>query len=279
MNRPPGAAPFARILVPLGPGTGPARALGVARSLAERTGASLRVLSVIPPPGPEGPAAPTTDRLSLPPGSDVRHVRYGSVAAAVVAAAGPGTLVCMASHGAYGPARTLAGGVADDVVRTIGGPVLLVGPRADAGALDRGGPVIACLDGPEDAERVLAPARAWAGAFGVPLWRAHVVPDGPPGDRRPGGWSPLPEGPITLRVVHDRDPARGLADLAASAGATALVLAGHGRRGWARVLTGSVVASTVQLSPVPVLVVPAAGRARPPAPARALGRPDATCPS
>jgi nucleotide-binding universal stress UspA family protein len=181
----------------------------------------------------------------------------------------PGTLVCLSSHGRGGLAWAVLGSVAEVLLRTIDRPALVVGPRLAEGA-GFGGRVVAGIDGSPESERTLEPARQWATMLGAPLWLIEVAPPGPPpewvthGDametghlanlaRRIGGvegWD----------VLHSKDPAQALVDLAASRTEPTglLVLATHGRTGWDRLRLGSVTAATVRDATVPVLVVPAA---------------------
>lgn len=269
------AAPFDRILVPLaGAGTGD-RGLAVARRLARQAGVPVRTLHVAPPPGAAASGARAAPRAPAGPvrtGESGEVVGYGSVARAIADAVDPRTLVCMSSHGAYGPGHTLAGGVTDAVVRTAGVPVLLVGPHVppDAGC-DRGR-VVACTDGSPLSERVLPTAHRWSRAFGLPLWLVEVTPPegaaGGAGDSRDASGRRLAQlarsmpGVAGWRVVHDRHPARALAALAGAGPVALLVTAVHGRTGWSRVVTGSVTASVVRRAPVPVLVIPARSAVR-----------------
>jgi nucleotide-binding universal stress UspA family protein len=64
-------------------------------------------------------------------------------------------------------------------------------------------------------------------------------------------------------VLHDDRPAHALALLAEAAPAAVLVVAGHGRTGWSRLLDGSTTAALVREAPVPVLLVPHGGTAGP----------------
>jgi nucleotide-binding universal stress UspA family protein len=121
-------------------------------------------------------AAP--DQHDVPPLVVVnRVVGTGSVAASIVAAAEPGTLVCMTSHGAYGPARTLAGSVTEEVIRTTRTPVLLIGPQVHARDPLVAGAIVGCIGHlPERDRETVATARRWAGAFRLPLRLTHVIP-------------------------------------------------------------------------------------------------------
>ena len=57
---------------------------------------------------------------------------HGPVEAIVEAAAEPGALVCMATHGRGALRAAVLGSVAQSVVREANGPLVLVGPEVDA---------------------------------------------------------------------------------------------------------------------------------------------------
>jgi nucleotide-binding universal stress UspA family protein len=268
--------PFDRILVPVGPGPGTERALTVALELVRRTSVPIRLLSVARPIDEDdvvarlaavaGPGAP-------PAAVETRVMGYAQIATAIVGAAEPGTLVCMSSHGAYGPARTLAApSITEEVLCSAAEPVLVVGPRVTRDLSLGDGRVVACLDGTRYSERALAPAQQWSCAFGSPLWLVHAGPSrGSNVDTTGEGDRPAERWLDTLadsvggvdgwQVLHDRRPARALVALVETTPVAVLVMATHGRAGWTRVLAGSVIASTVRRAGAPVLVVPApAGR-------------------
>lgn len=257
--------PFDRILVPTRPAADAERALSVAGCLACRTGVPVRLLSVGSPididrimrrfAAGDNEGAPQIDIES-------RVAGVGSVPGAIMAEAEPGTLVCMTSHGAYGPARTLAHTVAEEVVRLAREPVLLVGPHVGPDDPLGAGRVVACLDGGRGDEDIVVTAGSWSRAFGLPLCLVHVMPAPSPAQRaaarRPRSqprW-----GADGCRVLHDRHPARALADLAARTAVAVFVMAPVGRTGWGRVLAGSVTASTVRRAAAPVLAVPPRAR-------------------
>jgi nucleotide-binding universal stress UspA family protein len=269
--------PFDRILVPVEPAAATEQALTVALELVRRTGVPLCLLSVARPIEEDelearvaalaGPGASLTE-------VETRVVGYGQIATAIAAAAEPGTLVCMSSHGAYGPVRTLTGpSITEQVLCSAAEPVLVVGPRVAPDLSLGEGRIVACLDGTRHSERVLAPAQQWSCALGLPLWLVHVGPARGSNVDTTGQGHVAPERRLdTLahsvggvdggRVLHDRHQARALAALAETTPVAAFVMAIHGRTGWTRVLRGSVTASTVRRARAPVLVVPAsAGRA------------------
>jgi nucleotide-binding universal stress UspA family protein len=263
--------PFDRILVPLGPAPIAERALVVALDLVRRTGVPLRLLSVATPVDEDELAArlaAVPGRGGVPTDVETRVTEYGSIAEAITAAAEPGTLVCMSSHGGYGPGRMLVGSVTEDVLRSVEEPVLVVGPGVPPDVSMGDGRMVACLDGSPYSERTLAPAQRWSRAFGLPLWLVQVAPPEGPTPDEAGPDDVPPEhhldalarslgGVEGWRVVHDRHPARALAAMAENVPVAAFVMATHGRTGWSRVLVGSTTASAVHQASVPVLVVPA----------------------
>lgn len=129
--------------------------------------------------------------------------------------------------------------------------------------------MVACVDGSDESERTIEPARAWAAALGLPLWLVEVAEPSTPAEWRTQGdaLESAPLARLARRVgdvegwdtFHNRHPARELVDLSASAyqPTALLVMATHGRTGWDRLRLGSVSSATVHAAAVPVLVVPA----------------------
>jgi nucleotide-binding universal stress UspA family protein len=264
-------APFSDILVPLDGSPAAERALDPACGLARRVGVPLRLLSRILP----GEAEERTAYLAglarrLVAGAEVgtRLVDRESIPDAIIDSLGPGTLVCISSHGRGGVARGVMGSVTEALLRMIERPTLVIGPNAGSPRpLD--GRVVACIDGSPESEQAIEPARQWADALDRPLWLIEVAdPTRTAADvllhdvvesghlavlaRAAGGTS-------EWDVLHGKSPARALADLAASKAdpVALLVMATHGRTGWDRLRLGSVTIATVHSAPVPVLVVPA----------------------
>jgi nucleotide-binding universal stress UspA family protein len=264
--------PFTDILVPLDGSTAAERALTPALELATRTGVPLRVLRRALTDEAEIAAeylAGVTDRYAGRIDIDTEVVERGSIPYAIFQAVGPGTLVCMSSHGRGRVAQPVLGSVAETLLGRIDRPALVVGPhfRPDVRIAGR---IVACIDGSPESEQTLAPARQWSKAFGLPLWLIEVAEPSPPLEWTTYGASmeaaPLVRlarrvgGVDAWDVHHGKHPARELAELAASPyqPTALLVMATHGRTGWDRLRLGSVTAATVHEATVPVLVVPAA---------------------
>lgn len=264
-------APFTDILVPLDFSPVSERALRPAIELAGRTGVPLRVTMRAPDDDPEAAdqyladvAARHGDAASI----ETMVVVKGSIPDAILQGVGLETLVVMSSHGRGRVAGTLLGSIAEDVLRAIDLPVLVVGPQV-ADGFTFAGRVLACIDGSPESERTLEPARAWASAFDLPLWLVEVAEPGPPVDwATDSGTTETAHlarlagrlhGGVEWDVYRNSHPARELAERSASAteSTALLVMATHGRTGWDRLRLGSVTSATVHDAAVPVLVVPA----------------------
>jgi nucleotide-binding universal stress UspA family protein len=174
-----------QVVVPLdGSDTG-ARALPLAHAFAGRTGAEVVTVHV----------------------GDGGHGRVdvelrGEPAAALLAFAqeAPGRVLCLSSHGRSGLRRALVGSVAEQVVRTSPGPVIVVGPEVELRP-----PVILprtiVVAVRSAAHGVEALAERWAPLLGAKVDRVHISVDG----------SEAPEG---ARTLPGDDPAAELLRLA-----------------------------------------------------------------
>jgi nucleotide-binding universal stress UspA family protein len=263
-------APFTEVLVPLDGSPASERALAPALELVHRTRVPLRVVSRALVGEGEDRAeylAGIADRNAAVTDVETQVVDRDAVPDAILEAVGPGSLVCMSSHGHGGLTRAVIGSVAEALLRSIGAPALIVGPHVVDARLT--GRIVACLDGSEPSRRTLGPARRWSRTLGLPLWLVEVHDP----SARQADWVARGDthegahlvdvaarlgGVAGWEVLHDRDPAHALAALAAAGSepTALLVMATHGRTGWDRLRLGSVTAATVQQATVPVLVVP-----------------------
>jgi nucleotide-binding universal stress UspA family protein len=260
---------FTEVLVPLDGSPFAERAIGLALEIADRTGASVTLMSSTA----DDPEARATYLAGLVPDDRRRpHVSTvvcddESAARAIILLGRPETLVCMSSHG-HGRSEALLGSVAESVLRELQTPIMVVGPHVPAHAWLGAGRIVACIDGRAETGVLLEPAAELARSLSMPLWLTEVVSpdiglDEAGNDviessslmaaaRRLGdvveGWD----------VLHDSDPARALIHHAASGPVSMLVLATHGARGWRRLAEGSTTAAVVHGAEVPVLVVPVA---------------------
>jgi nucleotide-binding universal stress UspA family protein len=266
---------FTTVLVPLDGSALAARALAPARALAERTGAAL-VLFTAWWGDDELRAQERLDRYVEDlgfEGASAEVVHDALIAPAILARAGPETIVCMSTRGRGGLGEAVLGSVAEEVVRTSDRPVLLVGPNVEREAWASelwftDGTLLCPVDGSERSISVVPVARRWSDFLGLSLRVVEVVP--PPmglqlrpepdeGTRRARAAAEALaglEGSPDWEVIEEQDAAKALVDHARRLPVTLFVMATRARRGFARVALGSVTMQVVHRSPVPVLVVP-----------------------
>lgn len=280
---------FATVVVPLDGSVLAENALAAGTAVARRCGARLLLVQVVRHAHEEPETAAALSSLAagvFGARAETRCLRGRDAAQAIaeLAATTPDALVCMSTHGRGGVGRALVGSVAEDVIRRHGGPVLLVGPSADIGAVPLDGRVLVCLDGSALAEQVLPLARRWAEAFGMGLELVQVVAPGAGGGHSPAGSDaehghspagsdavgdhylagcgrPLHEAGVDVgwTVLRGQRAAAVIAEHVERHRPGLVALSTHGRAGLARLAAGSVAMTVVHHSPRPVLVHRPAG--------------------
>ena len=190
------------------------------------------------------------------------------------AAAGtPDPIICMSTHGRGGLGELVLGSVAAELVCSVDGPLMLVGPGFRGAPLPGEiGRMVVCTDGSDHAGSVAPHAARWASRLNLSPWIVEVV--------RPNEQVPKDDEPIRdlegesaiaqmerltgqvarseesgIRVLHGAEPGSSIADFAAQLPASLVAMATHGRTGLGRLAMGSVAANVVRLSSCPVLVV------------------------
>ncbi len=198
-------------------------------------------------------------------------------------------LVVMTTHGRGAVGRAMHGSVADQLVRALSVPVLLVRPDAEPVATDlpwTAREIVVGLDGSRLAEAALTPSAAFARSLSVPLTLVQVIPPlatatDPPLPfpmgyderitevRRREALDYLENAAERLRgesitvaavAVVNASPAGTLLDLGRPERGTLLAVATRGRGRVKRLMLGSVADKLVREAAVPVLVVPPARR-------------------
>ena len=260
------------MLVPLDGREPSLRSLPRAGRIATRLGLSLRLLSVADDvEATRAWLAAKAAELLPETAVEVEVTSGADPAEAIRAAAGPSTLICMATAATLRPHQGHVGSVAELVVRSARQPVMLIGPKVD---LDPGvptGKVVVPVDGSILSEQALAIAGGLAAALDVPAWVVTVIPakvEAAAG--RELGGSPLgPESgyvrrlasdlgrdhgvPTSYEVLHIDDPADAILDFAGADGL--VVMSTHGRSGLSRLFGGSVALGVVAGAARPVVVV------------------------
>jgi nucleotide-binding universal stress UspA family protein len=295
---------YRKLLVPLDGSAFGEQALPLAVALARRDGAELHLVYVHVPLAPvfadvragmETPPDPHTlqrDRdylvgvvkrlAEMTPAVVTSAVLQGPVAEAIDehARASRTDLVVLTTHGRGAFSRFWLGSVADDLVRRLPMPVLLLRPGEKVA--DRGfRQVLVPVDGTPLAEQALEPAVDLAGTTGVQYVLLRVVTPSVQTAYDPGGFGITPLALPTveelrrdagayldgvagrlrsrgLRVetavaVHTQ-PAIGILETAQNCGCDLIALETHGRKGLARFFLGSVADKVVRGATLPVLV-------------------------
>jgi nucleotide-binding universal stress UspA family protein len=295
------------ILVPLDGSTFSEHALPVAADLARRTGARLHLVQIHEPIAAQMPvegvvawdarwdgairaneeeylrsiAGICAERTGIQP---VTELLEGAVIPALAAYAAEMNIgrIIMTTHGRGGISRVWMGSVADALVRRAATPVLLVRPREEPVAWDRGlsaTHVLVPLDGSELAEGIIDAAMELGNLSGarytllrVVLPLPFIVPPGNMGmaysesgavETRDAATTYLASAAARLReraatvqtaAVFHTSPALGILDYAAANSVDMIAMATHGRGGWSRVALGSVADKVMRGTMMPVLL-------------------------
>jgi nucleotide-binding universal stress UspA family protein len=251
-----------KVIVPLDGSEHADRALRPAIEVARRLGASVALLRAIHPDDTDVAETELAERIAEhePPDPetiiDTMNGPVGAIADAV--ADHPNSLVCMTTHGRSGLTRVLLGSVAEETLREVDVPFLLVGPAYVPGT-GLGSSVIVPVDGSHRSEAVLPIAATWAAELGVSLWIVTVV-DPAEAERMQAKGSDLQENSYVHRlasnmpaakfqtnweVLHSADPADAITAFVEARSGGLIVMATHGRSGLARVALGSVASRVV----------------------------------
>lgn len=254
-------------------------ALTPARSLAEQTGSSVHLVSVIPKEASEderrqglveeahrhGLQQPRISVLK----ADLNTMPVGSEEGGLLQliAESPEALVCMATHARSAIGDLLMGSVATEILNRVKRPVVLTGPRFSA---DWRGPVrtlVVCLDGSSLSEAIIDPAADMASTTGADLLLVQVQsPDAPATamtqDAAESGYLQARAADIRRRyglqanwdVLHGKDPGRAIADYVAGLPDALVAMTTHGHTGARRLTSGSVARDVVHGVGCPVLV-------------------------
>jgi nucleotide-binding universal stress UspA family protein len=255
------------VVVPLDGSRFAERALPVARSLAERLGGRLLLLTTRWDDDARDPSsylermASEQDAAS----TDVLLVqdRPAPQAIQVALEEDENRIVCMTSHGRGRLRWALLGSVAEEVVRSARRPVVLVGRHcSDDPPVLLSHHLVACVDASNVADPVLPIAAEWAKALALDVHLTHVVHplDVQDAEHPPAALPAMiarlrAEGVDATPVVVRRSYVPGaLADYAGELPAALVLMTSHTRTGVERVALGSVAMGTLALSPCPVIV-------------------------
>ena len=173
-----------------------------------------------------------------------------------------GTMIVMSSSG-HGRSAAVLGSVADDVLRAMFGPIVVVGPNAKVPD-SWTGDIVVPVDGSEFSELALPLAAAWGIAWGATPWVVEVLEDSVPAGvdvaessyahRLARALARQSHHDVEYEVLHGRSPAHAIADFAALNDARLIMMSTHGRTGFDRLTAGSVAAAVVHEASCPVVL-------------------------
>ncbi len=259
------------IVVPLDGSPFAERALPIARAVARRVGAQIVLVAAHWEEESDQRKAyleeiatqqdDVATRVELidehPAARAIEHVVEG----------GPNRIVCMTSHGRGTFRWAVLGSVAEEVVRKVRKPALLVGPHCNASWPNDFRHMLVCVDGSSVADPVVPVATRWAKALGLDVRVASVIhPLDVEGATHP---NPVLD-PIVERfeadgvhaaaaVLRDSYTAGAIADFPRELPATLVAMNTHARGGMARIALGSIAMGVVSLAGVPLLLAPMPG--------------------
>ncbi len=272
---------FGDVIVPLDGSAEAARALGPALAIAQYLDSPLRVVAYHDV-GSDGVELTKQVHANLKVLGDAHYFwSVESIRTTVAEALGlvleahPSALIVMSTHG-RGRSAAFIGSVATDVLHVATGPVLLVGPKADVESFRLDGPMIVAVDDNEHAQSILPVAESFGIVFEYTPELVEVVTpdefeafararegamasDMPPesaGVQRAAAAVRKAVGrEVNFEVLHDKHPAKALAEYAKDRSAPLIAMATHAPSGMSRLTHGSVTADTVSEAPCPVLAL------------------------
>jgi nucleotide-binding universal stress UspA family protein len=261
------------IIVPLDGSAFAERALGPAAALAHKTGATVVVLTarqggvVVEPKAylkQVAEAVGITDAEAV-----VIDDRLAASAIVLVAREANDPLACMTTHARGGPGHALFGSVAEEALRRVSAPILLVGLRVPPGIPDLAHLVVG-IDDSDYSNAILPAVWSLAGVLGVDVTLITVVdPESQPARggspamsgaeagnlQRLAGGLGADWGPVAWQVLAASQAADAIVEFADGRPCTVLALTSHGRTGLARITLGSVTMAVVRDATCPVLTV------------------------
>jgi nucleotide-binding universal stress UspA family protein len=173
-----------------------------------------------------------------------------------------GSMIVMSSTGRDRSAAVL-GSVADDVLRGLFGPIIVVGPHVTEFE-SFAGDIIVPVDGSDFSEASLPLAASWGIAFGATPWIVEVLTEPVPAgvdvfessypSRLAKDLKAQSHHDVEFDVLHGPSPAKAITDYAGHNKASLIVMSTHGRTGMQRLSMGSTAAAVVRSASSPVVL-------------------------
>jgi hypothetical protein len=84
-------------------------------------------------------------------------------------------MVCMSTHGHSGLLHAMLGSSAEDAIRELGVPMLLVGPNVELPLASRFDSVVVCTDGTSTSRAIVPEVSAWIRSLRLRAWVVQVL--------------------------------------------------------------------------------------------------------
>ncbi len=173
-----------------------------------------------------------------------------------------GSMIVMSSTGRDRSAAVL-GSVADDVLRELFGPIIVVGPHVTQFE-SFAGDIVVPVDGSDFSETSLPLAASWGIAFGATPWIVEVLTEPVPADldvfessypnRLAHDLQTQSHHDVEFEVLHGPSAAKAITDYAGHNKASLIMMSTHGRTGMQRLSMGSTAAAVVRSASSPVVL-------------------------
>ncbi len=173
-----------------------------------------------------------------------------------------GAMIVMSSTG-RGRSAAVLGSVADDVLRSMFGPIIVLGPKASE-LESFTGDLVVPVDGSDFAETILPIAASWGIALGGSPWVVEVITEPVPpsvdvfessyAHRLAQGMQEQTHHEVEFEVLHGGHPGGEISDFARRIDARLIMMSTHGRSGLQRFTAGSTASAVVRTADCPVVL-------------------------
>ena len=195
----------------------------------------------------------------------VALISSGATVGSVIAAHAEsvnGAMIVMSSTG-RGRSAAVLGSVADDVLRSMFGPIIVLGPHASE-IESFTGDLVVPVDGSEFSETILPIAAAWGIALGARPWVVEVMTEPIPASvdvfessyarRLAEQMRDQSHHDVEFEVLHSGHPGSEISDFARGLDARLIMMSTHGRTGMKRFTAGSTASAVVRSATCPVVL-------------------------
>ncbi len=173
-----------------------------------------------------------------------------------------GSMIVMSSTG-RGRTAAVLGSVADEVLRVMLGPIIVVGPHVEQFE-SFAGDIVVPVDGSDFSETSLPLAASWGIALGATPWIVEVLTEVVPAgidvfessytNRLAHDLQAQSHHDVEFDVLHGPSAAKAITDYALHNKASLIVMSTHGRTGLSRLSMGSTAAAVVRAAACPVVL-------------------------